>query len=300
MKKHTVSLVLGGGGARGLAHIGVIESLVKNDFEIRSIAGTSMGALIGGIYAMGKLDVYTGWVTALKKRDVIRLLDLSFALDGLFKGERIIDVLKKLIGESIIEDLPIAYTAVATDLESGKEVWLDHGPLFDAIRASMAIPGVFASHSHQGKQLLDGGLVNPVPIMPTLKDKTDLTIAVNINARPGQQVRIKESPQAQDEQQLSNYRQRIIQFIDSLKQHIELRSSGTLSMFEVIVKSKEIMENTLTQVQLEKCAPDILIEIPRNICGFHEFYRASELIEVGRQCADEVVSKYFKKNGLPD
>ncbi|HJX16111.1 MAG TPA: patatin-like phospholipase family protein, partial [Candidatus Deferrimicrobiaceae bacterium] len=169
----TVSLVLGSGGARGLAHIGVIDCLTENGYEIRSIAGSSMGAMIGGIYAAGKLDVFTRWVLALQRLDVIRLLDLSFGSTGLFKGERVIDVLKELIGDRNIEDLPVPFTAVAMDIQNGKEVWLSRGPLFDAIRASIAIPTIFTPHTIEGRQLVDGGLVNPIPIAPTLRDRTD-------------------------------------------------------------------------------------------------------------------------------
>ncbi|HFQ92040.1 MAG TPA: serine protease, partial [Chromatiales bacterium] len=138
MTRKRISLVLGSGGARGLAHIGIIECLTQNGYEIRSIAGSSMGALIGGIYAMGKLDVYTRWVTALEKLDVIRLLDFSFGSNGLFKGQRIIDELRPLIGDGNIEDLPIKFTAVATDLDEEKEVLFTSGPLFEAVRASIS------------------------------------------------------------------------------------------------------------------------------------------------------------------
>lgn len=127
--KNTVSLVLGSGGARGLAHIGVIGWLTENRFEIRSIAGSSMGALVGGIYAAGKLDAYTRWVTALEWIDILRLLDPSFGPGALFKGERLIEVLKKLIGDHDIEELPISFTAVATDLDNQREVWLNRGSL---------------------------------------------------------------------------------------------------------------------------------------------------------------------------
>ncbi len=138
-RSRSVSLVLGSGGARGLAHIGVIDWLTQRGFRIESIAGSSMGALVGGIYAAGQLDVYKNWVTALDKTDVLRLMDLSFSGAGLFKGERIIDRLRKLVGVREITDLTIAYTAVATDVKRQKEVWINKGPLFDAIRASIAI-----------------------------------------------------------------------------------------------------------------------------------------------------------------
>ena len=166
----SISLVLGAGGARGLAHIGAIQWLSDNGYEIRSIAGSSMGALVGGIYAMRKLQVYEQWVSALERVDVLRLLDFSFSRAGLFKGDRIMAVLRKLIGDCAIEDLDISFTAVATDVASGKEVWLRQGKLFDAIRASIATPLIFTPFSRGGQRLVDGSLVNPLPIAPTLSD----------------------------------------------------------------------------------------------------------------------------------
>ena len=182
MTNKTVSLVLGSGGARGLAHIGVIHWLEDNGFDIRSISGCSIGALIGGIYACGKLDVYEEWVRAISKLDIVRLLDLSWCKQGLIEGERIITALKDLVGDRQIEDLPIEYTAVAADIKREKEVWLKRGSLFDAIRASIALPLFFTPFEINGRKLLDGGILNPVPIAPTFEDNTDLTIAINLGA----------------------------------------------------------------------------------------------------------------------
>ncbi len=178
----TVSLVLGSGGARGYAHIGAIEELVAQGYDIRSVAGASMGALVGGMYAAGKLEEYRDWARALQRLDVLRLLDWTFSGGGFIKGDRVIDQLRKLIGDVRIEDLPISYTAVAVDLYAQREVWFSRGPLYDAIRASIAIPTVFRPHHYEGRTLVDGGLLNPVPITPTLRDLTDCTIAVDINA----------------------------------------------------------------------------------------------------------------------
>ena len=178
----TISLVLGSGAARGLAHIGVIDWLLEHDYRIESIAGASMGALVGGIHAAGKLDSYRNWVIALERTDVLRYLDLAFSSEGLIKGDRLIETLRAIVGEHVIEELPISYTAVATDLARQREVWLTEGPLFDAIRASMAIPMIFTPHTCRGIKLLDGGMLNPVPIAPTFKDMTELTVAVNLNA----------------------------------------------------------------------------------------------------------------------
>jgi len=182
MTATSVSLVLGSGGARGYAHIGVIEELVAQGLDIRSVAGSSMGALVGGVYAAGQLDAFRDWVKPLQRFDVLRLLDWTISGGGLIKGDRIIDKLRGLIGEVNIEDLPIAFTAVAVDLMAQREVWFSRGPLFDAIRASIAIPTILRPHYYEGRTLVDGGLLNPVPITPTLRDLTDCTIAVDINA----------------------------------------------------------------------------------------------------------------------
>jgi NTE family protein len=184
MAATTVSLVLGSGGARGYAHIGVIEELVAQGYDIRSVAGSSMGALVGGIFAAGKLDEYRDWARPLQRLDVLRMLDWTLSGGGLIKGDRIMGKLRELVGEMQIEDLPISYTAVAVDLPAQREVWFSRGSLFDAIRASIAIPTLLRPHYYEGRTLVDGGLLNPVPITPTLRDLTDCTIAVDLNATP--------------------------------------------------------------------------------------------------------------------
>lgn len=289
-------MVLGSGGARGLAHIGVIEQLTRNGFEIKAIAGSSIGALIGGIYTMGKLDVFTHWVTALQRSDVIRMLDLSFGRNGLIKGDRIIAVLKSLIGDANIEDLPIQFTAVATDFEDEKEVWFTHGPLFDAIRASIAIPTIFTPHKYRGRQFLDGSLVNPIPIAPTLSDDTDLTIAVYLSGRPAAGIKVNPAHPEDENHQRVNRQQRIAQFVDDLMHLLERQPEDTLGMLDIIVKSMNIMESTLAQAQLKTYSPDIVIEIPKNVCSFYEFHRARELIEIGRQRTEAVLTQYMDLN----
>ena len=226
----TVSLVLGSGGARGLSHIGVIQWLTENGYEIRSIAGSSMGALVGGIFAAGKLEIYAEWVLALERMQVVRMLDPAFGRPGLFKGERIMGVLRELIGDCAIEDLPISFTAVATDLETGEEVWLREGGLFDAIRASIATPLVFRPFKHGARTLLDGALVNPLPIAPTLTDNTDLTIAVNLS---GAAESLPVPPAPAPTASSNVYRRRISAFIGNL--HLA-RATGARArgLFDII------------------------------------------------------------------
>jgi NTE family protein len=190
MKQKTVSLVLGSGGARGYAHIGVIEKLLEHGYEIKSISGSSMGALIGALYACEKLDAYKEWILGLDLIDVAKLVDLSFAGRGIIQGDKVFAVIKEMIGDILIEDLPIPFTAVATDLTKQKEVWIQKGSLIDAVRASIAIPTVFTPKKIEGRYLIDGGVLNPLPIAPTVADNTDLTIAVNLSAHVTKEYKI--------------------------------------------------------------------------------------------------------------
>ena len=278
----TISLVLGSGGARGLAHIGVIQVLEEQGYKIRSISGSSMGALIGGIYAAGKLDVYTEWVCALDRLDVFRLLDFSFSGAAIFKGERIINTLRELIGEQNIEDLPISFTAIATDLEESKEIWLSSGLLCEAIRASIAFPTVFSAVPYKGKTLVDGGLLNPIPIAPTLHDLTDMTIAVSLS---GQAKILPEELPVVDKlsDPRNKYHQKVIDFIDSLQGKDNGPKQEDVGFFDIISKSIDVMQMTIANFKLASYRPDILIEIPKDVCNIYEFERAKELIEIGRR-----------------
>ncbi|WP_462321490.1 patatin-like phospholipase family protein [Halochromatium sp.] len=295
-----VSLVLGSGGARGLAHIGIIQWLEAQGYQIESISGCSMGALVGGIYAAGKLDRYRDWACALRRTDVLRFLDLAFHPAGLIKGDRIMDRLREMVGERDIEALPVAYTAVATDIERQREIWITKGPLFDAIRASIAVPTLFTPHPYLGLTLVDGGLLNPVPIAPTFRDITDLTIAVNLNGDPEDDGKAKtpvptsqmegaEEPESRKHPEgRDDLRGRILDFLDSIGNNLRSddEEAEELGLFELISQSFETMQNAIAAMKLAAYAPDVLLEVPRNTCQAHEFHRASELIDVGYQVAE--------------
>ena len=309
----SISLVLGSGGARGYAHIGVIEELEAQGYRIKSIAGSSMGALVGGIYAAGKLKVYSDWVRPLQRFDVLRMLDWTFSGGGFIKGDRIIGALKSLIGEIDIEELPIPYTAVAVDLDVQREVWFSHGPLFDAIRASIAIPTIFRPYHYQGRLLVDGGLLNPLPVSPTLRDLTDATIAVDVNA-PAEP--LHDVPDADDsdrgaagqaspemlpeggkpapvDAQRAGYRKKIAEFIESVMEKREKRSGdGEPGAFELFARSLDTVQETISRLKLAAQPPDLLITIPRNACAFYEFHRADDLIEVGRRRTREALARW--------
>jgi len=283
----TVSLVLGSGGARGLAHIGVIQWLGENGYTIRSIAGASIGALVGGIYAASKLDIYAQWVSALERMHVLRLLDPTIGSSGLFKGERVISVLRELIGDCAIEDLPIAFTAVATDLDSGQEVWLRKGKLFDAIRASMATPLVFTAVRHGDRTLVDGAVVNPVPIAPTLDDATELTVAVALSGAPEARLLPPPSAALVDD---NSYSRRFRNFVDS-RRRVREPKRPSRGLIDVAFVSMQAMQDTIARLRLSAYSPDVMIEIPRNACGFFEFWRAEELIALGRARAAQAFAQ---------
>ncbi|OOZ77506.1 hypothetical protein BOW50_07870 [Solemya velum gill symbiont] len=295
MKDKSVSLVLGSGGARGIAHIGVIRCLEENGYTIESISGSSMGALIGGIYATGKLEAYAKWVCALEKLDVIRLLDPGFGIGaGIFRGEKIISVLRDMVGEYQIESLPISYTAVASDINRQREVWLKSAPLFDAIRASIAIPTLFTPVYSGGRMLLDGGLVNPVPIAPTVRDNTQFTFAVDAGAPVRHDLVNRESSQAVPEKSNPNnnwYRRNIDSFLENLQLKSPHPEHQDMDSLEIISRSIDTMQALITRFQLAAYHPDMLIKIPINICTIYEFYKAEMLIDFGYRVTQKNLEK---------
>ena len=285
----TVALALGAGGAKGLAYIGVIEEIEAQGFRIVAIAGSSMGALIGGIHAMGKLDVYRDWVCALTRLDVLRLLDWTFSGAGLIKGERIIGTLRSLIGEILIEELPMTFTAVATDLDRGHEIWLARGSLFDAIRASIAVPTVFRPHGLNGRRLVDGALLNPVPVTPLLRTDADYILAVSVDG-PAETITAPEPAESAAEDE-GSYRHRISEFIGRLIPHGE-DMPHTPGMLDTLNQAMDLMQANLSRLRLAAYEPDLLIELPRNIATVYEFYRARELIERGRAQARKALAQW--------
>jgi len=290
-RKPTVALALGAGGAKGLAHIGVIEEIEAQGFQITAIAGTSMGALIGGVYAMGKLDVYRDWACTLARLDVFKLLDWTFSGGGLIKGERIIGTLRELIGDVCIQELPLAFTAVATDLDREREVWLTRGSLFDAIRASISIPTVFRPYTVDGRRLLDGALLNPVPVTPLIRDPADYLFAVSMDG-PAQLTPVVTAIE-DDPVDETSYRHRLGEFFGRLLPHSEgkPREPGA---WDLLNQSMDLMQANLSRLRLAAYEPDLLIQLPRNVSTAYEFYRARELIERGRAQTREALAHWSK------
>jgi NTE family protein len=281
----TVSLVLGSGGARGLAHIGVIRELEARGYRIRAIAGSSMGAVIGGMHARGVLEAYVEWVVGLGQSDVFRMLDWTFSGGGLIRGETLLRRLRELVGDCNIEDLPLDYTAVAVDIERGREVWFSDGSLLEAMRASMAVPSVFTPHVYRGRMLVDGGLLNPVPVAPTQRTLSDLTIVVDLNGDVAEPPPLQKPEPADAEPGLL---QKLRGYIPGLNGDIQPVETG-LAMSDVLMRSLETMQAAITRQHLAVFWPDVVISVPKNACMFHEFHLAGPLIELGRRLAAEAL-----------
>jgi NTE family protein len=283
-RKPTIALALGAGGAKGLAHIGAIEELEAQGFQIVAIAGCSMGALIGGIHAMGKLHIYRDWVCSLDKFDVLKLVDWSFSFSGggLIKGEKIFGTLLDLIGDITIEELPIAYTAVATDIEREREVWLTRGSLFEAVRASIAIPTLFRPHTIDGRVLVDGALLNPVPVTPLIRDRADYLVAISIDG-PAESAAPEElpAPEKPRPRGFGRLLEKLRPGNGNAKADLEKPTEpGAIALLN---QSMDLMQANLSRLRLAAYQPDLLVQMARNVSSIYEFYRARELIELGRE-----------------
>lgn len=306
-----VALALGSGGARGYAHIGVIEELHERGHEIVGIAGSSMGALVGGLEAAGRLDQYTAWASSLTQRAILRLLDPSLTSAGVLRAEKVLEAVREILGDVTIEQLPIPFTSVATDLITGKSVWLQRGPVDDAIRASIAIPGIITPHVLDGRLLADGGILDPIPMAPIAGVNAELTIAISLNGDdPTGPAEIESRPTAERWNKLWRNTSASILDTKAARSLLETPSArawldrfGTagdfettaaesadaefrapkLGSFEVMNRTIDIAQSALARHTLAAYPPDLFIEVPRNVCRSLEFHRANEVIEIGRE-----------------
>jgi len=277
MKKN-VTLVLSGGGARGFAHIGAIEEIENRGYIINSIAGTSMGALVGGVYAVGKMNEYKEWVYNLDKQKIFKLIDFSFSNQGLIKGDRVLKKMKEFIPDANIEDLKIKYTATAFDLSQNKEIVFREGSLYNAIRASISIPTVFTPVISGDSVLVDGGVINNLPINNAIRTKNDILIAVYVNADiPVHHINISDKNRRQD-----LYIQKINKFRKKLNNSAPTDQSKKFHYFNLINDTIAVMTNQLASTIIKNNPPDILVEISKKSCGIYDFFKAEELVEIGR------------------
>lgn len=281
-----VALALGAGGARGLAQIGVIEALQARGIKIVAVAGASSGALVGGAFAAGKLDALREWMLGTSRTGMLRLLDPGFGRSALFTGDRLVRRLREVVGEPRIEDLPVDFTAVAVDLMRQREVWLRRGDMWDAVRASFAIPGVFTPFEVHGRELVDGGLLSPLPIAATRLSDAHRLIAVDMHGWPS---RPPGTP-ADDQEKSEAPRGRIGRWLD---EHFEDDDDDAenskqvpereLGFAELMSRSLDTMQAQISRVQIALDPPEVVIRIPRDACEFYEFWRGRELIEIGRR-----------------
>lgn len=285
-----IALVLSGGGARGIAHIGAIEELEKSGYNICSVTGTSMGAVVGAVYTMGKLKEFKEWMLTLDKMRVFNLLDFSFSSQGLVKGDKVLNKMKDFIKDKNIQDLNIPFACVAVDLISLEEVVFTNGSVYEAIRASISIPTVLTPVKKGNALFVDGGVLNNIPLKYAPRTENDKLVAVNVNAKIPV-INAGLSKKITIEQQ-SLYKRKMQDFQSQLQKIMPSGKSANLSYFDVINKTIGLMTYQITQNLLEKHPPDILINISKETCTMFDFFKAEELIEIGRIATRDTLAKF--------
>lgn len=298
-----VALVLASGGSRGLAHIGAIEVLEENGYTVTSIAGASMGALVGGIYAAGGLDAFKEWMKTVDRMKVFNLMDFTIGNGGFVKGDKVIDELKSIIPDKLIESLPIPFTAVATDIRHRKEVVFDRGSLYDAIRSSISLPSIFTPNRIGDMLLIDGGVVNPVPVNRVVRTPGDILVAVDLN---GPYI---EKPEDRQEHAKGRIRQRLEKIVDTIADKVkkdevdaqllpdpdnrdkEKEDDNDMGIVTILNESSSVMIQTNADLTLKLYPPDILVRIAKNAYSTMEFYKYDEIVALGRTKMEEALGR---------
>ena len=278
-----VALVLSSGGARGLVHIGVIEELEEQGYHISSIAGASMGALIGGVYAAGKLTEFREWMKGIDKRKMVELTDFSLSINHLVKGNRIIDAIKEIVPDTPIENLPIPYCAVATDWETGREVTFRKGSLFGAIRASISLPAYYEPVRINGMVLIDGGIVNPIPLNRVARKKDDLLVGVDVS---GHDYQGQNALQHFIEQRRKNDKSLSHQILNKI-----LPDGLDFNYYTLLSRTSSIMIRQNAKLMAQLTHPDMLIDIQLNKYGGFDYDKSEKLINFGHHYAQKAIEK---------
>lgn len=282
-----IALVLSSGGARGLAHIGAIEALEEHGYHISSIAGCSMGALIGGVYAAGKLKEYREWMKTIDRKKMLELTDFSFSINHLVKGDRIIEAIMAFVPDMAIEDLPIPYCAVATDWQNGEEVVFREGSLFDAIRASISLPLYYEPVRRDGRILIDGGVINPIPLNRVERHEGDLLVGVDVSGHNykkqwERQQRLAEKHKAD--------RSLKAQILDKL-----LPDNLDFNYYTVLSRTSSLMirQNSILMERLMK--PNILIDIQMSSYGGFDYDKSERIVTLGKKKTDLAIGQFEGK-----
>lgn len=279
-----VALALSSGGARGLAHIGAIEELEAKGYRITSIAGCSMGALIGGVYATGKLPEFREWMKTVDRKKMLELTDFSLSLNHIVKGNRIIEAIMEFVPDMAIEDLPIPYCAVATDWKAGREVVLNKGSLFEAIRASISLPSFYEPVQRDGMILIDGGVINPIPMNRVMRKEGDILVGVDVSGHDYKAQWEKMNKLTQMQKHDSSLKAKLLDLI--IPDNIEFNYYTLLSR----TSSLMIRQNSILMAQLMK--PEILIDIQMSRYTTFDFDKSEKLIAIGRQKTMQAINKY--------
>lgn len=272
-----VSLVLGSGGARGYAHIGVIDELLARGHEIVAVSGASIGALIGGAYAAGKLENFREACLKLNRLDVFRMMTPTIGKPGIIKADRIMAFLEEIIGECRIEDLAIPYCAVAADVLARREVWFRSGSLLAAIRASISIPSVFKPVMIDGRLLADGGLLNPLPMESSLRPDADLTVAVALFGKDSLLSNLRQRENETEKMNAKGKRKKSSSPFEPLPDDLDLLKMTLLSL--------DLMQERIQASRIAVNPPDIYIDVPASLGTTFDFAKAEEFIPYGRELA---------------
>jgi NTE family protein len=281
--KKKVALVLSSGGCRGLAHIGVIEEFLKDGYEITSIAGSSIGALIGAVYASGNLDKFREWVCNLDEIDVFDLMDFTVAGQGFIKAERFFRSLEEFIGCKTFDELKIPLAVVATDIVTRKEIVFDKGNLLLSIRASVALPSIITPVTYKDMILVDGGVFNPIPVDCVVRTGDDILVVVDVNANlPYEKPVFTEIPRQKKgyslKRKVFGYLRNNMNFLSGERNQTNIK----MNYLRVIDNTFDVMQDRICMLSISHGKPDWDIDISRNTASTFEFYRAQELIEAGR------------------
>lgn len=288
VKTKNVALALSSGGARGLAHIGAIEELEAQGYHISSIAGCSMGALIGGVYAAGKLNEFREWMKTIDRKKMLGLIDFSLSFNHIVKGTRIIEAIMEFVPDVNIEDLPIPYCAVATDLKAGREVMFRKGSLFKAIRASISLPSFYEPVMLNDMILIDGGIINPLPLNRVKRQTGDILVGVDVSGHDYKAQWDELHRLTEMQKSVKSLKTKILDML--IPDNIEFNYYTVLSR----ASSLMIRQNSILMAQLTK--PDVLIDIQMNRYGTFDFDKSEKLIAIGKQKATAAISKYENEN----
>ncbi len=286
----SVALVLSSGGARGVAHIGVIEALQEAGYTISAIAGSSMGAVVGGVYAAGRLPDYKKWVCELDKLDVFKLLDFTLSTQGFVRGERVFNEMKKFIEDRELEDLNIPFKAIATDIINKKEIVFDKGSLYTALRASAAIPSVLKPSIINNVEVVDGGVLNPIPVQHVARNGEDMLIVSDVNAD------VENHMPRQRKEEKTRLAPLMEKWNSLFTNGNNSSKTKRLSIFDLFARSVDLMQDRISDYIIEYHKPDVVIKMSRDICSTFEFYRSKELIEYGYRETQKALKHALQEN----